>query len=345
MPVLKNRTDEINVLKNLYQIPISKKILPMIEIIQDKIKTNSTNDFIDDLNVILNRQKVDHPFLIDLIKTNIPNNTTPVVRDFLTRANRIPGFYLGYLNRLKEIKNAIPVISYNPNSFDIENLKEDTKSLRKSFTRLGFRVTSNTFSHVFKEIMNLISNNDIFILDIDEASHINPALKRMYFEIEVAKKKKAFTSILLNSTKAKDITNVGLEDGEPIFNIDNSLKDTYNTMHHFDGFGDYACIVNQLPSSGGTISPAGIYYSYKYNYFIGYKRNRDLSEFEEYIAPAIIASEYWKEYTKKHHKNCPGCRTIFNIFNKEEEGKSQSKWKEITISHYIYTLFEQLPDV
>lgn len=56
--------------------------------------------------------------------------------------------------------------------------------------------------------------------------------------------------------------------GEPIASIDNSLKDMYSssTLNKFDGFGDYASIVASLPSSGGTISPAGVYYSNENNF-------------------------------------------------------------------------------
>lgn len=332
----------MNVLKQLYDIPISKKVIPMVEVIQERVKSNSNKDFIEELSVIFNRKKTSNPFLVDIVKTNIPNNIMPAVRDFLTKVNRKRGFYIDILKRLKTIKNAIPVVSYNPNSLDIEDLIDDTANLRDDFEKLAFRLTSTTFSAVFEDIKELIDESDYLILDIDSASHINPALKRMYLDILKAKKQIGFTSIILNSTKAKEVTNIGLEDGEPIFAIDNSLKDAYKKPHGFDGFGDYACVVNELPSSGGTISPAGIYYSYDYNYFVGYRKSRDLADFENHIAPAIVASEYWDEYSDDHHEKCPGCRTIYGITEGQEAGKSQAKWKGITMAHYIYTMSEKL---
>lgn len=331
----------MGVLKQLYEIPISEKVLPLIEVIQEKTKTNSSKDFIDELALIFDSNKIESSIMIDLIKTNIPNNIMPTVRDFLTKVNRKRDFYLGYFSRLKEIKNAIPVISYNPNSFDISNIIDDEKSLRSEFAKLAFRLTSGTFSAVFPQIRKVIKKTDFLILDIGSASHINPALRRMYADIDKFRSSTKCKTIIINSTKAKEVTNVGLEDGEPIFNIDNSLRETYEN-YQFDGFGDYACIINELPSSGGTISPAGIYYSYKYNYFIGYRRNKDLSEFDNYIAPAIVASDYWKEFSKTHHKTCPGCKTIRGIVQGTAMGKSQAKWKGITMSHYIYTISENL---
>ena len=75
-----------------------------------------------------------------------------------------------------------------------------------------------------------------------------------------------------------------MADKEPIAQIDNSLKELYNTsiMNKFDGFGDYACIVASLPSTGGAISPAGVYYSNDNNFFVAFKgRTAQLSEFPE----------------------------------------------------------------
>lgn len=132
-------------------------------------------------------------------------------------------------------------------------------------------------------------------------------------------------------------------DGEPIAEIDNSLKELYSSayMNKFDGFGDYAGISASLPSTGGAISPVGIYYSNENNYFIAYKgRAPQLSEFPLYIAPQIVNSEYWKEYGEAHHKKCPGCLEIEAIVGGIKSGRNQAQWKMITMLHYIYTMYE-----
>ena len=120
-------------------------------------------------------------------------------------------------------------------------------------------------------------------------------------------------------------------------------RDLYNstTMNEFDGFGDYACIVASLPSTGGTISPAGVYYSNENNFFVAYTgRKPNLSEFPDYIAPSIVQSEYWTEYSNSHHENCPDCLEIDAIVSQKKSGKNQAQWKMITMLHYIYTMFE-----
>jgi hypothetical protein len=109
--------------------------------------------------------------------------------------------------------------------------------------------------------------------------------------------------------------------------------------YKFDGFGDYACVTNILPTSGGSISPAGIYYSVENNYFVGFRgQSRSLDEFKNHIVPAIMKSSYWAEFDDDHHKHCPGCSKIQEIADGKNTGKSQGVWKGITMGHYIYTI-------
>ena len=65
-----------------------------------------------------------------------------------------------------------------------------------------------------------------------------------------------------------------------------------------------------------------------------------LSEFPEYIAPSIVASEYWEEFDQEHHEKCPGCYEISQILSGEKSGKNQAQWKMIAMLHYIYTMYE-----
>lgn len=157
------------------------------------------------------------------------------------------------------------------------------------------------------------------------------------------KTKEGFTSVIINANRPESLANKDMIDGEPIAEIDNSLKELYSSayMNKFDGFGDYAGISAPLPSTGGAISPVGIYYSNENNYFIAYKgRAPQLSEFPLYIAPKIVNSEYWKEYGEAHHKKCPGCLEIEAIVGGIKSGRNQAQWKMITMLHYIYTMYE-----
>lgn len=167
--------------------------------------------------------------------------------------------------------------------------------------------------------------------------------KKIYRTISESKKNKKFISVIINAHRPESLTNKSMVNGEPISSIDNSLKDMYrsSTLNKFDGFGDYASIVASLPSSGGTVSPAGVYYSNENNFFVSYTgRAPQLSEFPDYIAPNIVKSEYWNEFDDEHHSKCPGCNEIISIIKKDKSGKSQAQWKRIAMSHYIYTLYE-----
>lgn len=167
--------------------------------------------------------------------------------------------------------------------------------------------------------------------------------KKIYRKIAESKKDKKFISVIINAHRPESLTNKSMVNGEPISSIDNSLKDMYrsSTLNKFDGFGDYASIVASLPSSGGTVSPAGVYYSNENNFFVSYTgRAPQLSEFPDYIAPNIVKSEYWNEFDNEHHSKCPGCNEIISIIKKDKSGKSQAQWKGIAMSHYIYTLYE-----
>ncbi|MTI47970.1 MAG: hypothetical protein FH761_09020 [Firmicutes bacterium] len=341
-PVIKNRTIEMKVLKDLYDMPLSEKTVPLVEIVQEKTRSNSKTNFIDDLTEIFSPLERKRNFLVDIIKTNIPKNTLTPIRDFLTKVNRKKDYSLELLKKFNHLQNVIPVISYNPQIFVDNNIIEEERELREYYDRLAFRINSNTFDDAFELVKNIIQKNDILIYDIGNASHMNPILRANYLTIASLKTQKEFTSILLNSNKSNEITNVSLSDGKPILEIDNSIRDLYKSYHKFDGFADYAGMKDEMPTKGGGISPAGIYYSFNSNYFVGFRRNKKLSDFEDYIAPQIIASKYWSEYNASHHKTCPGCNMIFNIAHKKEPGKSQAKWKGITMYHYIFTLDELL---
>ena len=69
---------------------------------------------------------------------------------------------------------------------------------------------------------------------------------------------------------------------------------------------------------------------------------KELAEFINFIIPNLTSSNYWKSYSQNHKANCPGCKTIINIKNGNESGKSQAKWKRIAIMHYLYTMEEFL---
>ena len=257
---------------------------------------------------------------------------------------RYPEFSIEQLTALAQFEaRVIPVISYLPENISLERISFEEECFRNLFPCIAFRIRIQEFDAVFSHIETLIKPEDFIILDIDSASHMNPVFRKIYKRISDSKQVHGFISIIVSAHRPDSLANKDMEDGEPIAQIDNSLMELHSTayMHHFSGFGDYACIAASLPSTGGTISPVGIYYSLSNNFFIAYRgRAPLLSEFPEYIAPRIVNSDYWKEFSGVHHNDCPGCREIMDIYDGRVSGKNQAQWKKITMLHYIYTMYE-----
>ena len=345
VPVLKNRTVEMSVLSQLAGMGVfdNTNILPLVELIQEKTRTNNKNTIIDDLSELL----VDNPqmsIMIDFLKSAKLNNTTDSIRNYVTQSTRQVEFCIEEMLKFKPLSaRIIPVISYLSDNVSLERIVYEATEYRKSFPRIAFRIKTQEFEHIFSCVESLIKENDLLILDIESSSHSNPVFKKIYKRIADSKKIKKFISVVINANRPETLTNKSLTHGEPIPQIDNSLRESYSLsmMNRFNGFGDYACIVASLPTTGGTISPAGVFYSNENNFFVAYRgRTPHLSEFPDYIAPNIVKSEYWSEFDDDHHEKCPGCREISAIINGEKSGKNQAQWKMITMLHYIYTMYE-----
>lgn len=338
IPVLKNRTIEMSVIKELIGIGLSKKTIPMMEIIQERTRSNSQKTYIDELSEIFSKNL--HEFFLDIPKLNVTLSTAQPIQEFMSQVTRQRDFVFNQLQKCASIPGMIPVISYGAkDSIVLQTVVSDIKKLQAIFGKVAVRISPMQYNKI-STISNLpLRSIDYFILDIDDKSHTNPPFKKIYKEIRDHKQNVNFTSFIINNNRPAKLLNKNIVDGEPIEEIDNSLLEMYAmTTYKFDGFGDYACTTNTLPTTGGAISPAGIYYSRDGNFFVGYKgRSFSLSEFNDYIAPAIINSSFWAEYDQNHHEQCPGCKKIQDIAN-GASGKNQGLWKGITMSHYIYTI-------
>jgi len=342
VPILKNRSVEVSVLEDLLKIPLSEHTTPLVEIIQERVRSNSPSPFVEQLAKLLSQNPDRSQLFVDVPRLSAPSGIPSPVREFLIRANRDHSFWLSMLLSLAGLPGVVPVVSYNPLLVPGTELLDHISLLRRQFETLAFRLTAGTFPDVFPLIArDCIKEQDFVMLDIGSAGHTNPVLKSMYEAVRQQKGHIGYTSVIVHSPRRRELTNKSLEDGKPIVEIDNSLRDFFR-VHHFDGFGDYAGITSDLPTTGGSISPAGVYYSFADNVFVGFRRHLRLSEFEEYIAPAIVASPYWQQYSPEHHERCPGCREILKISAGKQKGSSQAKWKGITMAHYIYAIDESM---
>lgn len=343
VPILKNRTIEMSVIRTLVAQGLHESTIPLFEIIQEKSRSNTKKTYIDELKEIFSNNE--SSFFLDFPKLDITASTSKSVQEFVVKVNRQRSFVAEQFKLCKGINGIIPVVSFRKKDVvPLGKIAAEIAALRPEFERIALRLTPAQTGGMKDFASYGLSDEDYFFLDIDDNNHTNPVFSNIYQVLVDAKSRRTVKTIIINSHRPTTLLNKNISDNEPIQEIDNSLLGLYSSSpYQFDGFSDYASITNALPTSGGSITPAGIYYSYAHNYFVGFRgRGQSLDEFQNHIAPSIIKSSYWDEFDENHHNTCPGCKKIQEIVHGESSGKSQGLWKGITMGHYIYSLDENL---
>jgi len=344
VPVMKNRTVEVSVLQQLSAMGVfDNNVIPMIELVQAKTRSNVKSFFMEELISIL-ESAPNMTVMIDFYKSSKLRNTSEAIREYITRIIRQPEFCYEELYAVERFSDrVVPVVSYMPEDVSISRILADTTYFQNKFNRIAFRLKPQEFEPIFDKLLPYIRKEDFVILDIDTASYTSPVFKQIYKTISDHKRRIGYTSIVIKAHRPENLANNKMVDREPIGEIDNGIKDLYSTayMSRFNGFGDYATISAALPTTGGAISPVGIYYSQENNFFVAFRSRKPLlSEFPDYIVPSIVKSEYWDEFSPEHLSQCPGCQEILQILNGKKSGKNQAQWKMIAMLHYIYTMYE-----
>jgi len=131
--------------------------------------------------------------------------------------------------------------------------------------------------------------------------------------------------------------------GEIVCEADNSLSEMFSRPLGFNAFGDFAGIKKDNLTSGDTISPGFILYNPADNLYYGYKGTvKKLEEFETTIVPDVLASTTAEAIRAANpdflnDKN-EGWNTLLRIKDGRETGKSQAKFKRISIEHYLHCM-------
>lgn len=339
MPAFRARQQELIVLKSF---DFGQNIFPLVEIIKAKDRANSTKTTIEIYSELINeitavKVFIDLPtYIKDL--SGMQDEVLSFNRTVLSNIDNRIAFY----NTLAEFNDKIiPVVSSLYNKTREENtITNQFNQLKEQFPSVAIRTFTNNFNNDLEEIKSLLTADDFLIYDIDEAVGLtNPIIRRDTTNIKtiVAPEK-----IALRSAINTDIQNVKLNHGEIVYQADNSLIDLFHS-YGFNAFGDYAGIKKDDLSSGGTISPGFIFYNPVDKLYYGYRGDiKNLAEFETKIVPAVLGSplvaiinadnaEYLNELNE-------GWNTLQRISNGEESGKSQAKFKKISIEHYLHCM-------
>ncbi|OCA71352.1 beta family protein [Chryseobacterium arthrosphaerae] len=339
MPTFRYRQQEGLLLSSF---DFGENIYPMIEIVKEHDRKNNKKSF----------QEI-HTSFIDSIKAkyvfvDLPNYINPTgavkreVVEFVFKVINKLETKCEYINLLSTRNHKIiPVISsYLAKTGENDTIVRQEELLRPNYKKIAFRININSFHEDYPQVVKIIQPQDYLIIDLDKQSAFKtPPLKPIVEEI---KKFNICTKILLRSA-INDIENVKLDHGQPILEADNSQIDT-DIMKTFgvNATGDYAGIKKDNMTSGGSISPGFVYFDATENQFYGYKASikKSLSEFENTIVPHVLASGATGRMLAANPSFLTeenwGYKTLLRINSEQESGKSQAKFKRISMEHYLF---------
>jgi len=339
MPTFRSRQQENLVLRSF---DFGNYMFPLVEIIKAKDRVNNPLSSFEIYNDLIGAIQAENVF-IDLptyIKdvAGMSDEVVSFNRTWLSNIERRIEFY----NALQQHNDKIiPVVStLILKTGEINTITTQFQALRRSYSSLAIRTFTNTFNSDLNEIRALLTDSDFLIYDIDaNIALTNPIIKRDTNALNLLDEP---CKIALRSAINTEIQNIRLNHGDVVLEADNSLKEMYK-IYHFNAFGDYAGIKKDDLSSGGTISPGFIFYDPVDNLYCGYKGDvKSLQEFETTIVPAVINSSIVTKMRETdtdylNNRNV-GWNTLQNINNHTESGKSQAKFKRISIEHYLHTI-------
>lgn len=340
MPVFRVRQQEVLAMKHF---DFGDSMYPLLEIVKEKTRKNDQNTFEEIYSGLINSITAEKVFVDLPIYINQSGSVQDeVVRFSFAVINNLEK-RVAHLNLFANIEKVIPVISsYVLKTGQLNTIADQERLLRPQFNSIAFRIYINSFKEDFEEVINLATENDFLIVDLDKLGPFKtPPLKPV---INALKEFTRCKKILLRSAINTDIENVKLDHGQVVMEADNSQIDT-DIMSTFqvNATGDYAGIKKDNLTAGGTISPGFLYYDACENQYYGYKAEvKSLDEFDNTIVPAILASSA----TARMLEVVPpflsednwGYTTLLRISQKEESGKSQAKFKRIAIEHYLYCM-------
>lgn len=341
VPVMRFREEERKAFNNT---ALSDKIVPLVEIMTEKVRSNGKKScieaFYNDFNSINTSVFLDFPLYLKTSRnTHSPVfNFVSMLRSTLHARTKL---FLDPL--LLQMKNLIPVCTYDPTLPYISNMiVSEEQMLRSYYNKLAFRIFTQDLSSVINDILLCAKDGDIILYDIDEHLHNNLSIQQTYKAIQDIKAHIDVQIVLIRAAIPSDLTNVELAQDQIIKRADNSLLKEYYQLG-FDAFGDYMGVKKDNVTKGGRISPGYIVYSWQDNAYYGFKGNfEDASTFETIIVPDLLKSQIWNQYSTQHKNSCYGCSTIIKISNKTKKGNSQKEWKGFAASHYLYTMEEFL---
>jgi hypothetical protein len=340
MPIFRGRQQEFIVLRNF---SFGEKIMPLIEIIKEKDRSNNPlapHEIILELveSVSANKIAIDLPVYLSL-STSTADEVIKFYRKVISSVTERIKFFNSLSSQNDKI---IPVISSLLfQTGEVETIKIQYDSLKEVYPCIAIRLFFNGFNETKADVLKCaLRANDFIIFDLDTVPVSNPIIRK--YSNEFKKELPDTFKVLVRSAINTDIQNVKLPEGDVIGEADNSLLEQFKA-YSFNAFGDYVGIKKDEMPAGGGISPGFIFYDPLDNVYYGYKGDiRKLQEFEKKIVPQVLSSNVVNrilnekpQYLNDENK---GYKTLLNIQAHEESGKSQAKFKKISMEHYLHCI-------
>lgn len=363
VPVLRLRQQEKGLLTTF---DFGKDIFPYVEIFKHQLrkpqapkpnaKPKVSKQFHEIYLPVLNTIKSEKIFVDLPIHLKRTRNMEIEVIKFLSEVVERRDVRTAYLLSLSSCDKVIPVIStYSQITGQPNTIKLQEADLRTMYSSLAFRTSALTFSNDILQINDVVQSCDYVFIDLEETSLSNSDdLDEIQFMLDEVENLKKCNVYFINSPIPRNTTNSGLDHGQQITGVCNSLMDKFKSFGG-NGFADYVGVKKDIIEKGGGISPGLIFYDAVANTFYGYKgrtlkKNERgyLDDLRSIIIRDLLASDQVKRMASSQldylGPNNKGWKTINNMWNEDEKWQSQAKFKRIAMEHYIHCVKTKILD-
>lgn len=262
VPILKNRMFENKLIKEKGHLFENEIIMPMIEIIS--LRQGKKLYDLPELIYQYDNQ-INSKYFIDLFAFD-PDEYKPFDIDgveFAFEMNDEKKYvYDDVLEELNCSDKIIPVISVKKarRFLTNERLQKVIKKLQSFKSAIAIRLDVNMFNARFRLIDDLLRPSDFLMLDVKDKSMDSYAL-----EIEEIKTSvNLYKRIFIHAPRPKNANNGDYLVAGHTDLIDTKINTDY-ANEGFDGYGDYAGLKDEFPSSGGNGQGAALAIFYDRN--------------------------------------------------------------------------------
>lgn len=329
VPILKARRIEKGVIKKLSYC-FSDKIIPLIEIINDKSDFEKVLSYIDDKKVFIDYLRIS--------SSKYGNRFDPSSVVLSLRVSRDESEYLSCLEDLLVYNNVIPVISisdgYRISESNLINIYDNFSLNNKS---IALRITPSLIDDYRHFIQNKLQDKDYLLFDIGETSILS---REMELE-ELSTMNISAKKIILNSPRQSNLTNGEFEENDISILIDNIVAKEYSKLG-FDGFGDYCGYKDVLPRKNGSKGEGAaiaLIYDYKINQFYSFVEKNTKLGVRGYSK--VINDILQKRNIISDFNDCVAMREVERLNLSPKKG-NWAVWIGITMIRYIYQIYLHL---